>query len=307
MKLLKLFIFTIAFLTIQSSTIFSYHLPVALNLGSTNILDGGPKVDSPGFYLVQYQFNYYAHKFLDECGKPLGGVKSPIFNTFAIFTELLYQSKIKFLGGCPGASIILPPVVFSYTSCNSLDLTAQSGWGNPAVSLFFQWDMIDYKNRPLFNHRLGTLIFLPYGTNKLPEKTLNPADILTAVDTYWAASLYPTEHWAVSTRLMYLWISQNKKTKITPGTTFHLNYSTEYEVYKDYWISINGYYLQQLHNSTQYGVEIPDSKERIFSAGPGFLFFLPQNFTLLGHLYFETKTQNRTEGITAYLNFIKYF
>lgn len=307
MKSLKLFII-IACSIISFNSLLSYDLPTALNLGTTNILDGGPKVESPGLYWIQYSLNYYANKFLNECGKPLGGVESPILNTFATFTEILYQSKFQIFGGAPGASLVLPPVVFSYTSCNCLNLiNAEAGLSNPVITLFFQWDMINYHDRPLFIHRLGTAIFLPFGTNKFPEKTINPADIMTAVDTYWAGSFYITEHWATSWRLFYLWCGENKKTKITPGKTFHMNYSMEYEVYKNYWIAINGYYLQQLHNSTRCGIQIPNSKERVVSAGPGFLFFLPHNFTLVGHAYLETKAQNRTQGTTVLLDLIKYF
>lgn len=290
------------------SLLQSYHIPSGANFGFTNILDGGPKVESPGWYWIQYDIYYHAHKFLDACAKPLGGVKSPTFNSFVAFAEILYQSKIKFLGGAPGLSFITPPIVFSKVSCNDLNLIAQkAGISNPSMHFFFQWDMINYNNRPLFIHRLGSVVYFPYGTNKYPEKTINPADILTYFDNYWANTFYFTEHWAISSRFFYLWISKNKKTKITPGAAFHMNYSMEYEVYKSCWIAINGYYLQQLHNSTQFGVEIPDSKERVFSAGPGFDFFLPHGIQLLGHVYFETKARNRTQGVSTMLNLIKYF
>ena len=308
MKVSSIRIVLIAWLLFHYNQLLSYHLPVAINLGYTNILDGGPKHGTPGFYWLHYNLNYYSKKYVDGCGNLLGGVKSPVLETFATWAEFLYQSNFKFCGGAPGASIIPMPLVFSYSSCNNLNITnAEAGISNPVLSFFFQWDALHYKSRPLFVHRLALYIFLPCGTNKFPEKTVNPADIMTAVDFYWAASLYATERLVASWRLFYLLPWENKKTGITPGTAYHMNFSTEYEVYKDCWLAINGYYLQQLHNSKQCGVEIPNSKERIVAAGPGFLFFLPRGFQIIGHLYFETKALNRTQGVSALLNAIKYF
>lgn len=307
MNVVTYFLFT-ALIIGHFDTLFAYHLPAATNLGTTNILDGGPKVDSPGYYLIQFMTNYHTNKFLDANGKLLNGVKSPTFDNVGIYTVFLYQSKLKFFGGAPGFYVVPPPLVFAYNSCNTLDIKSQeAGFSNPVVDLFFQWDMINYKGRPFFIHRLGSDLFLPFGTNKFPKKTVNPADIMTCLDSYWAATFYITEHWATSWRLFYLWCGKNKKTKITPGASFHMNYSMEYEVRNNYWIAINGYYLRQLHNSTLHGKEIPHSKERVLGVGPGVCFFLPGNYTFVGHVYFEKKARNRPQGINAVFDVIKYF
>lgn len=285
-----------------------YDIPSAINLGITNILDGGPKVESPGFYVEPYVINYYSNKLTDHCGNNLENSPSPRINLFNTFTEFSYQSRYKIAGGSPGCSLIPLPIQFSYTSCNQLAMNAQdAGIGNPQISLFFQWDMISHKNRPLFIHRLGGYLILPYGTNGLPQKNINPADILTALDAYWAASLYFTEHFAASWRLHYLVSSKNKKTHIKPGACFHMNYSVEYEAHTNCWIAINGYYLQQLHNNTKHTIAIAHSKERTFSVGPGVLIDLPNNYQVLGHLYWEKMAQNRPQGITAVFNVIKLF
>jgi anthranilate 1,2-dioxygenase (deaminating, decarboxylating) large subunit len=307
MKIVKYFLIA-GFAVAYYNPLLSYDLPLFIDLGTTNILSGGPKIESPGLYWFQYQLNYYSNKFLDGCGNLLGGIKSPSFDIAFIFTEFLYQSKFKIFGGAPGASVILPPLVFSTISHNSLDLTTvKAGLSNPVINLFFQWDMIHYNDRPFFIHRIGSFIFLPCGTNKYPKKTINPAYTGTYIDTYWTATLFATEKLAASWRMFYLWCGKNKKTGITPGNTFHIDYDLEYEVHKNCWIAINGYYLQQLQNSKQCGVDIPNSKERVVGVGPGFLLFLPRGYQLLGHLYFETAVRNRSQGISAYLNFIKYF
>ncbi len=286
---------------------YSYDLPSAINLGITNILDGGPKVESPGLYIEPYVLNYHAKQFTNACGKPLN--KTPVrFNSCTVFTELLYQSRFKVLGGAPGCSFILPPVQFAYASCNKDDISCvDAGFANPLISAFFQWDMIHRNNKPFFIHRLGTYVILPWGTNQFPKKTFNPADILTALDSFWACSLYFTPHFAASCRLHYLWSSTNKKTHIKPGDCFHMNYSLEYEIRRNIWIGVNGYYLQQLKNNTKHGVSIPHSKERTFSAGPGFLCQFSHGYEFLGHIYFEQKAINRPQGINTVINLIKLF
>jgi len=304
-KLISLLIFSLIDLTHQASGL---NLPAALNLGISNILDGGPKVEKPGFDWEQYQLYYHAHTFADACGNLIGGIESPRINSVAIFTELLWQSKFRIFKGAAGGSVVLPPIVFSGVSRNSLGISdAGAGLSNPLLLFFLQWDMIKRNERPLFIHRLGVTIILPIGTNKFPKYAASPADIMTCIDPYWAASLFFTEKLALSWRLMYLWCAKNKKTNIQPGQTFHMNFSAEYEFFNKCWLALNGYYLQQLKNSTMCGMEIPNSKERIVAAGPGILWDLPRNYQLLAHLYFEFKAKNRPQGIKPLLTFIKHF
>jgi anthranilate 1,2-dioxygenase (deaminating, decarboxylating) large subunit len=286
----------------------AYDIPPFIDLGTTNILSGGPKIEAPGLYWFQYQNNYYANKFLDNCGCPLGGVKSPALEQVYIFTEFLYQTKLKFFGGAPGISVVLPSLAFSHITHNSLNLIAtKAGLANLAINPFFQWSPINYHGRPFFIHRIGAFFNFPAITNKYPEKTINPGTRSFYIDSYWTATMYLTERLATSWRMFYLWCGENKKTKVTAGQTFHINYDLEYEVYKDCWIAINGYYLQQLKESKKDGSYIAGSKERVISVGPGFYLFLPRSYQLLGHLYFEKKARNRPQGISAFLNFIKHF
>lgn len=287
--------------------LIGYDLP-GVNLGLTNILDGGPNQPHAGLYWLSYFFYYNTHQYLDACGNPLGGVKSPTTNATVLINELSYQSDYKVLGGRIGAAIVVPIVLSSTTSSNALNLIdAGSGFSNPILISYIQWDPIMRKGRRIFECRVETNLFLPIGTNKFPEKTINPSAKMTHVDTYWAASLFLTEKITASWRTYYLWCGQNKKTNIQPGGTYHMNFSMEYEVYPKSYLGIVGYYLQQLQNSKQCGIQLPDSKERLLGVGPGFLCYLPHGFDLFGYLYFETKVQNRTKGIRAVVRFIKSF
>ena len=112
MKPLKYFLI-ISYLIGYAQFILSYDVPSAINLGITNILDGGPKIENPGFYVEPFLINYYSNTFTDQNGNQLQGKKSPTLNSFITFTEFLYQSKFKIFGGAPGCSVIPFPLQFS--------------------------------------------------------------------------------------------------------------------------------------------------------------------------------------------------
>lgn len=290
-------------------SLFSYHLPPILNLGTTNILDGGPLRPKPGCYLYEYLTYYHANKFLDAHGKNLGGVKSPTVNYVNLLNEFVYEtSKIKIFGASPGITVYVPIVLYSAITPNSLGFTdAGSGFGNIILGPYLQWEPIKYRGRDLFVHRICFNLFLPIGTNKYPKKTGNPASIMTYIAPYWAGTFYFTQKWALSWRMHYLWFGENKKTHIKPGQGFEMNVSLEYAIVSKFYCAVNTYFLQQLQSDKLCGAIMPESKERVFGVGPGFAWFLPKEFTLLGHLYFETLVRNRAQGTKAILRFVKHF
>ena len=288
--------------------LIGYTLP-RVNLGSNNILDGGPIRPNPGFYWQEIFQYYHADKFLNNEGCPLAGVKSPTFSSIVLVSQLVYQAKrSRMFRGAFGGVVSLPIVLSSHISKNFLNISdAGAGVGNLVLGGFLQFNVINYKSRPLFIHRLELDVFLPVGTNKFPQKTTNPASIMTYIDPYWAATLFLTEKCAASWRMHYLWCAQNKKTNIKPGQTFHMNYSLEYNLFPHCWVAINGYYLQQLKESTLCGVDIPHSKERVLAVGPGALYILPKEYFLFGYLYVEKLVHNRPQGIKAVVRLVKHF
>jgi hypothetical protein len=295
-------------LIIADQQLSGYGLP-RINLGSNNILDGGPIRPKPGFYWQEAFQYYHSDNFLDHRGKKIDGCSSPSLDSVVIANQLVYQAKpMNCLHGSLGAVISIPVVPYSHVSNNKLNRhSASVGCGNPAIGCYLQFNPIEYNNRPFFVHRIELDVFLPVGTNKFPKKTLNPAAIMTYIDPYWAATLFISEKLATSWRMHYLWCARNKKTNIKPGQTFHINYSLEYEIIPKLFIAASGYYLQQLYNDKLCAQEIPHSKERILGIGPGALYFLPKNYYLFGYLYFEKMARNRPQGIRAVMRLVKYF
>lgn len=287
--------------------LYGYHLPT-INLGLTNILDGGPLIPQRGWYWRPYLVNYHATKFADGCGNLLGGVPSPHFNVCTIITQFLYQSNITFAKGKFGLNFFLPTIVSSNVEKNSLGLTSSgSGIGDYLMGVYLQWEPMPIKGQATFTTRLAFDASFPCGKNLQPCKAINPGNNYYFINPFWAATLHFTTDWAVSWRLHYLWCTQNRVSHIQAGDTVHLNYDMEYQLLPKFWLGITGYFLQQLRNSQLCGKDIPLSKERILGTGFGALYTSPGGYRILSYLYFESLAQNRPQGIRFAFRLIKHF
>ena len=81
----------------------------------------------------------------------------------------------------------------------------------------------------------------------------------------------------------------------------------EYEIVKDFWLAVVGYFFQQLKEDKLYGAPIPDSLERVFAIGSGTLYFVSDHLFLFGYLYFETDVRNRAQGINFISRVLYHF
>src|SRR5258708_24814459 len=112
-----------------------------VNLGQTNILDGGPLIPTPGWYWRPYLNYYHANKFADAQGNSLGGVSSPHLNITTLITQFLYQSNWKILKGKFGLNFFLPTVLSSHIEQNNLGITTSgAGLGDLILGSFLQWE-----------------------------------------------------------------------------------------------------------------------------------------------------------------------
>ncbi len=286
----------------------SYDQPVTLNLGFTNILEGGPIRPTSGWYWFQYFDYYHAHDFLDYNGKPLGCVRGPNLNTIFGLTEFIYQSESKpFLNAKAGIDIQIYYALYSKIEKNSLGLSdSGNGFSDPYIGLFLQWDPIMKGEDPLFVHKLELAASFPAGKFKRGY-FFNPGNGCYYINPNWAATLYITPHWALSTTLNYVWSSQKKYTGVQPGQAIFLNYSMEYECLKNFWLSVCGYYLGQFTNNKLYGMTVPNSREQVFSIGPGALYTLGDDINFFSYIYFEQKVKNRSQGINFFLRWVVHF
>jgi hypothetical protein len=302
----KIFLFfCVVFFT---SLAYGYGLP-SVSLGLTNILDGGPIRPNPGVYWQQYSTYYHTHKFLDFKGDRLGGIKSPVLNSWRTITQLIYQCKNKlFLEGTPGFSFVLPITLYSAIKPNKLGITnAGGGVGNLSIGVYSQWSAVMHNKRPLFIHRLSLDLSFPCGTNKLPDKDINPASSFFYLSPSWSATLYATEKLAFSWRLNYLWNAKSRKIDFKAGEALFFNYSIEYPIIPQLYLACVGYYLQQLSHNKIAGMMVPHSKERVFALGAGSAYFFSQDLIFFTYLYGELGVLNRPQGTNFILRIVKHF
>jgi len=304
-KKLNIFLILIGTLIIQD--LYGYALP-AVNLGFTNILDGGPVRPKPGFYIYEYFQYYYSNKFLDSTGHLLDGVPSPTYNSYAIVNQFIYQTKENVLLKAKGGiDLVLPIVLSSTISKNILNITnSGAGFGDFDLGIYLQWDTIYRKGRPFFANRLNFNASFPTG-QFLSNKSINPGAGFFWIDPYWAATFYFTEKASVSWRLHYLWCAKNPTNQVSPGTAIHCNFSFEYEVINNFYLALVGYVLQQLNNTKKDNVVVPNSKERVLGIGPGALYMNSEDLMFFGYLYFEMDVRNRPQGISLILRLLKHF
>ncbi len=299
-------------MAVVAAVIFSFTSALAfnepaVNLGLTSFVDGGPPA-GPGVYFQQYFMYYTTDQFNDSNGDDASPPGLDL-DVWLSMTQLLYQSdKELVLGGKWGLNFMVPVV--------SLDVQSDlppgaledngTGLGDIVVGPFLQWDPVMGEKGPIFMHRFEFSVVFP--TGKFDEdKALNPGSKVYSINPYWAATLFMTPKWTATTRLHYLWNSKNPDTDVQPGTAFHANFATSYDVIeRTFRLGINGYYLKQLTDTEVDGNAI-DDKEQVLGIGPGALISFGPNHHLFLNAYWETSAENRPEGQRFYARYVHHF
>ncbi|HLW72867.1 MAG TPA: transporter [Candidatus Babeliales bacterium] len=298
-----------ALLLCTHATVVGYGLP-GLALGYTNILDGGPIRPRPGIYWQQWMQYYTTQRFLNNEGKPLGGLPSPRFRDWEIATEFVYQfeKRMGLRGAMPGVVAAIPVVLYSKIEKNGLGIESSgSGFGNLDLGAYLQFPVTELKGRPFYVHRLEFDFSIPVGKNKLPEKQINPSNTFFYCSLDWSATLYLSWKWSISWSLHYVWSAKNEKIDFQAGDAIYCNYSLAYELYPKLYIAAVGYALGQLHNNRSLGVSVPDSKTRVFGTGPGIAYFFSEDIVFLSYLYLENGARNSTEGTNFIARLVMHF
>jgi anthranilate 1,2-dioxygenase (deaminating, decarboxylating) large subunit len=297
--------FIFIYLLCMSSQVIPYDLPF-VNLGFTNILDGGPVRPTYGWYIYEF-FQYYgSHKFLNAQGSIIDpSLKTTVWDNV---TAITYQTQSKpILGAQTGISAGIPIIFSSTISKNNLGLTdSGTGFGDLFGGPFLQWSPITYKDRPIFVNRLEFDVSFPIGKNK-KGAVFNPGNGFYYINPYWAATFYFTKRCAASWRLQYVWSSIDKKTKIQAGQAIFMNFDLEYELFNNFWFGPVGYFLQQITNSKVDCVSTPGRKEHIVALGPGALYERNDDLFFFGYVFFEMDAKNRTQGISAIARLVYHF
>ncbi|RMD82709.1 MAG: phenol degradation protein meta [Candidatus Dadabacteria bacterium] len=283
----------------------AYDLP-AVNLGFTTFLDGGPPAGR-GLYFQQYVQYWNVHKLAgpDGSGPPPG---TPDIDVWLSLSQFIYQSDKKVLGADVGLDLIIPALWIEVADNNPLGVTENSpGFGDLYVGTFLQWDPIMGKKGPLFMHRFEFAANLPTGRYS-KTRSLNPGFNMFSIDPYWAGTVWLHPRLTASWRFHYLWVGENHDTNVKPGQALHANFAAAYEVLPHRLrVGVNGYWLEQVSNSEQAGVEVPASREQVFAIGPGLVYHFSQHDHLFFNVFFETEAENRSESNVFQLRWTHHF
>jgi hypothetical protein len=319
-RLISVFLLMLAVALLPVDPARAFDLP-AVNLGATSFLDGGPPA-GPGLYFQQYLQYYTADDFKDKEGDralPPFVTRSDL-DVWVSLTQLVYQSNQELLwGGKWGLNVIVPYVSVELDITPMIPITPPlpedngSGLGDIVVGPFLQWDPIMGKSGPRFMHRVELQMLLPTGKYD-DDKAINPGSNFFSFNPYWAGTLFLTPKWTTSWRLHYLWNAKNKDPNDVraiddsqAGQAMHANFTAAYEVLPGQLrLGLNGYYLKQLTASEVDGRDV-SGRERVFAVGPGLLWHLSRDSHLFFNAYFETATENRTEGERYNLRFVHHF
>ncbi|MDO8721362.1 MAG: transporter [Syntrophales bacterium] len=277
-----------------------------VNLGVSSFQDG---IAFPG-WLVEESIGYYhAGQFNSHQGDKIPG--SNEITTVSATTQIAYLSKVRMFGGFVGAQLILPLVdIDMNTSFGPKD--RERGVGDLIVCPFIlQWTDHKLFGLPYF-HRFLFGITLPTGDYDR-NRAVNAGSHIFSINPYYAFTIILTDKLELSGRLHYRWNSKNDEPfvgigagDIQPGQAFHFNYAASYEVVKGVRLGINGYFLQQLTEDKVDGHSQSNSKERVFSIGPG-IQFRGNGVSLYINGYFETGAENRPEGTRVNFRISKVF
>ncbi|MBA2651350.1 MAG: transporter [Tatlockia sp.] len=301
------------FCILAPSAALAYDQPF-VNLGFTSFLDGGPP-SGPGVYFQNYLQYYTSDLFADGKGNPLPFPLNKLRATADIW-QLIYLSKKKIFGGSLAVSGILPTVLQARVDDGLPKevLKSTTGIGDLTIGPALQFDPIMRKNGkdPLFVQRLELDVIAPTGKYD-SDFAIMPSSNFWSINPYWAATLWMTPKWALSTRIHYLWNARNRDPNISfgseigstqAGQAVFANIATDYALKEKLHVGINSYVFDQFTDTRVDGVPVKGRREKIWSIGPGMVYTITKNQFLFLNVYFEKGARNRSQGTSTILRYV---
>jgi hypothetical protein len=277
-----------------------------VNQGDTNFQDA---IAFPGWLVEELVTYYHANQFRNYEGRERPG--SNQLTAMSAVTHVAWISNFKIFDGWYGAEILVPVGQLDFkTEFGPKD--RDDGLGDISVSPFFlQWPEYKLFGMPLFQ-RLNLLFKLPTGDYSR-HSAVNVGSNVYSFNPYYAFTLVPASRLELSSRIYYLWNSENdapfyrlRADNSQPGQAVHANVAVSYEVLKDLRLGVAGYVLQQITDDKVDGDDQAHSRERVFGIGPGLKYKL-DSWMMYLNSYKEFGAENRPEGYKLAFRVSKIF
>lgn len=289
-------------INISTATAQDPHLPPT-NLGITNMQDGN--APGPGWYYMQFVQAYQANQTKDGNGKNIS--EAPDISSVLALQQLIFISKVKFLGGNLGYTALVPLIKIAVNNNGPLIRTNPNPLGDLTTGPLIQWSGRKLFGMP-FSHRLELDFGIPVGAYD-PSYTINPGAHIYRIFPHYTFTLTPAKDFSVSMRHHLTYYFDEIGTSVKPGMTYNFNYSAEYTIAPRVTVEMAGYYLNQLGqdsfegntNYYQNTYGISTTKERVFAYGPGIGYLSPTGLFIELKGMKETGVINRQEGFRTTL------
>ena len=212
------------------------------------------------------------------------------------------------LGGRLGANIAAPIIGHDISPSPPLSDNG-TGLGDIIFGPSLQFLPVKRGGRDFFSHGVEIDILTPSGKNDV-TKTINPGNGYWSILPFWKATLLPLPQWEISWRISYIHNFEYSPGGVTrhTGDGVWLNFATSYEVYKNLYLGLNGYWLKQLDADEIGSVNVANSKQESFHIGPGFHYTFPSKDVLNVNVYFDVMDKNAySDGAAINMQYVHPF
>ncbi len=257
--------------------------------GAEDALSGA--APPPGWHVV----NYFLYYDADELGTPAGALDIDL-KVWADVLRVIYSSDKKILGGNYLAHLFVPYLDADFDTFGY----SESGVGDPIIDPFIiAW------HGPTYHAVAGLDIYVPIGEyDENSPLNLIGKNFWTFEPAVAVTGLYKSG-FSWSLKLMYAINTRNDeyfnpaigaKSELRPGDEFHVDYSFDYGLAKNFRLGACGYYYKQLDDDEIDGVDVPHERGEAFAVGPVLMYSASPKLHFVAKAQFEVETENRPEG-----------
>ncbi|MEA5123811.1 SphA family protein [Xanthomonas floridensis] len=289
-----------------------------LNTGGTSFLDGFTRT-TPGWAVVTYLRQTSLDAVKDARGNDVPVFENPRIDSTLLLTQIAYVTPYTLFGGALGFNTLVPLVNLDASFGRDSIATLRdngAGVGDLTFGPYLQMLPVMRDGRPVFSQRFEVDAVAPIGKFDRDRDLNQGAGYWSLVPNY-AFTILPTAKWEVSARLNYVYnFRSERRPNLPDGFAFRngqagdagwVNLATSWEVTPLLRLGVNAYYLTQFRDNRTNGQRVPDSRQRVFYAGPGGVWRFDANNILFANVYLPVEVRNAASGNNVNLQYVHVF